>query len=307
MRDIKTLMPHHREEAKMERTKTLTVINEMCLMKHCNKALLFEGRRKQDLYMWCSNVPNGPSVKFLVENAHTMGELKMTGNCLRGSRPFLSFDSKFTEIPHLRILKELFTQVFGVPNYHPKSQPFFDHVYTFTYIDKRVWFRNFQILSEDGGLAEIGPRFVLNPVKIFEESFGGDTLWENPSYVSPARFRQMARKQASAKYENRLDRRVQQQMEIPTKKNVELDDGRDVFCLNPERKAKKLAKKEYKDEDEAADNDDSAIEEDDAGEDDEDDEKEDVDDEQDDDDEGDEQDDDDEGEEEDSSDEEDSD
>lgn len=68
MEDVKKLMPHHKPEPKMERSKTLTVINEMCEMKNCNKAMMFEGRRKRDLYMWLSNVPNGPSVKFLVEN-----------------------------------------------------------------------------------------------------------------------------------------------------------------------------------------------------------------------------------------------
>lgn len=88
----------------------------------------------------------------------------MTGNCLRGSRPLLSFDPQFTKDPHYCLLKELLVQIFGVPNYHPKSQPFFDHVYTFMVLDNRIWFRNYQILSEDGALAEIGPRFVLNPV-----------------------------------------------------------------------------------------------------------------------------------------------
>lgn len=32
---------------------------------------------------------------------------------------------------------------------------------------------------------EIGPRFVLNLIKIFEGSFGGPTLYENPSFKSP--------------------------------------------------------------------------------------------------------------------------
>ena len=31
----------------------------------------------------------------------------------------------------------------------------------------------------------IGPRFVLNPIKIFGGSFGGPVLYENPHYVSP--------------------------------------------------------------------------------------------------------------------------
>lgn len=69
MEDLKILMPHHRSECKMERTKTLQVVNEMCEMKNCNKAILFEGRLKRDLYMWIANVPIGPSVKFLVENS----------------------------------------------------------------------------------------------------------------------------------------------------------------------------------------------------------------------------------------------
>ena len=68
MEDLKTLMPHHRAESKMERSKNLSVVNEICEIKHCNKAILFEGRRKKDLYMWISNIPKGPSAKFLVEN-----------------------------------------------------------------------------------------------------------------------------------------------------------------------------------------------------------------------------------------------
>ncbi|KAF7987913.1 hypothetical protein HCN44_003776 [Aphidius gifuensis] len=90
---------------------------------------------------------------------YTMGELKLTGNCLKGSRPILSFDENFSRLPHYALLKELLTQIFGVPNKHPKSKPFFDHVYTFSVLDNRIWFRNYQILTEDGGLAEIGLKF----------------------------------------------------------------------------------------------------------------------------------------------------
>lgn len=95
-----------------------------------------------------------------------MDEMELTGNCLRGSRPILSFSPTFTKEPHYLVMKELLTQVFGVPNHHPKSQPFFDRVYTFHIMDHRIWFRHYQILSEDGALVEIGPRFVLNPVSI---------------------------------------------------------------------------------------------------------------------------------------------
>lgn len=159
-----------------------------------------------------------------------MAELKMTGNCLKSSRPLLSFDKSFDSEPHLALLKELFTQVrgisrcvgrrvllfgfawqnllgsvqvirylfpqiFSVPNFHPKSQPFFDHVYTFSVVDGKIWFRNYQILTEeDGSLAEIGPRFVMQPIKIFGASFSGETLWENGDYVTPTAHRSMMKK-----------------------------------------------------------------------------------------------------------------
>lgn len=41
----------------------------------------------------------------------TMGELKLTGNCLKGSRPLLSFDDHFDAEPQYALLKELFIQV----------------------------------------------------------------------------------------------------------------------------------------------------------------------------------------------------
>ena len=53
------------------------------------------------------------SPQFLVENVHTKGELKMTGNCLKASRPFLSFDKNFDSHPHLVLIKELFIQERG--------------------------------------------------------------------------------------------------------------------------------------------------------------------------------------------------
>lgn len=162
-------------------------------------------KKKKDFYMWISQVPNGPSIKFLVLNIHTMGELKMTGNCLRGARPLLSFDPQFNE-PHWAIMKELFIQTFGIPNYHPRSQPFHDHVYTFTIVDDKIWFRNYEILGADGKLSEIGPRFVLNPIKVFAGSFGGETLWQNPNYMSPNLMRSLVKKNMMGKY---LQRRQQ--------------------------------------------------------------------------------------------------
>ncbi len=57
-----------KKEPKMESKDPTVVINEICEMKNCNKCIFFENRKRQDLYMWLSNAPNGPSAKFLVEN-----------------------------------------------------------------------------------------------------------------------------------------------------------------------------------------------------------------------------------------------
>lgn len=40
-------------------------------------------------------------------------------------------------------------------------------------------------------LVEIGPRFVLNPIKVFDGSFCGQVMYENPDYVSPNTIRSM--------------------------------------------------------------------------------------------------------------------
>merc|ERR1719187_746406 len=188
----------------MDRKDQLPIINEIAEMKNCSKCLYFECKKKQDLYLWASHAPDGPSAKFLVENVHTMHELKMTGNCLKGSRPLLSFDKLFEREPHLRLLKELFTQIFGTPNHHPKSQPFFDHVLTFSIADNRIWFRNYQILKDNGELAEIGPRMVLNPMRIFKGSFGGVTLYQNPNFKSPNHIRREMKLMHGSKYANRI-------------------------------------------------------------------------------------------------------
>ncbi|XP_061175770.1 ribosome biogenesis protein BRX1 homolog [Saccostrea echinata] len=223
MNDLRTLMPHSKAESKMDRKDQLFVINEMCEMRNCSKCIYLEAKKKQDLYMWLSNVPRGPSAKFLIENLHTMSELKMTGNCLKGSRPLLSFDQEFDKEPHWSLLKELLIQIFSTPNHHPKSQPFFDHVYTFSIADNRIWFRNYQILEEDGSLAEIGPRFVLNPIRIFEGSFGGATLYQNPHYVSPNDLRHLMRKKGAQKYMSR----------IQAKKSLETRRGQPSYETDP--------------------------------------------------------------------------
>jgi len=237
LNDLQSMMPHSKSDSKMQKKESLFSVNEIAEMKNCEKCLFFEGRKGKDVFLWAANIARGPSVKFEVENIHTMAELKMTGNCLRGSRPLLSFDNNFTTEPHWQVMKELFVQVFGVPNHHPKSQPFFDHVYTFSVIDNKVWFRNFQILEETGSLAEVGPRMVLNPIKVFDGSFSGQTLWENSRYVTPNSKRAMLKKIKSRKYQNRIESRAAYEVGKPTGPTYKVDETDEVFNTIDNEKA----------------------------------------------------------------------
>lgn len=237
MKDLKTIMPHTKADTKMDRKDKLFVINEVCEMKNCNKCLFFEAKKKRDLYMWIANVPHGPSAKFLVQNVHTLAELKMTGNCLKGSRPLLSFDPKFDKEPHYALLKELFIQTFSTPHYHPKSQPFVDHVFTFTIADNRVWFRNYQIIEEDAAMVEIGPRFVLNLIKIFQGSFGGPTLYENPHFQSPNMHRRLIKLASANKMrERQMVKELYKAKRKEAKEDLTTDVTADVFLTPAEEK-----------------------------------------------------------------------
>lgn len=169
-----------------------------------------------------------------------MEELHFTGNCLKGSRPILSFDAKFDKEPHLRLLKEMFLHIFGVPKGARKVKPFVDHVMGFTLADGKVWIRNYQINEsipsklapgdeEDEekvkaakkeakkvrgqetelSLVEIGPRFVLTPIVILEGSFGGPVIYENKEFVSPNQVRADLRKSKASKYSARAEQGIE--------------------------------------------------------------------------------------------------
>ena len=193
MMDLRVLLPHSKAETKLDRKDKLFVVNEVCDLRNCNWCVFFEMRKKRDCYMWIGATPHGPSARFLVENIHTMDEMKMTGNCLRGSRPVLSFDSSLESAPHYKLLRDMLERIFSTPNNHPKSKPFVDHVFTFSLLDDRIWFRNFQILEGGDSFVEVGPRFCLNLIRIFDGSFGGATLYQNPNYQGPSREKTVAR------------------------------------------------------------------------------------------------------------------
>ena len=52
-------------------------------------------------------------------------------------------------------------------------------------------------------LLEIGPRFVLTPIIVFEGSFSGPVIYENKEFVSPNVVRSMKRKAEGSRYAGR--------------------------------------------------------------------------------------------------------
>lgn len=257
LEDLRTMIPHSKKESKLDVGKNYSggitgggygaAVNEIAEVRGCHTVLFLECRKRgQDGYMWLGRtshanssfegigegaataggkhlmITGGPSVKFHITNIHTMDELKMTGNCMKGSRPVLSFDKSFDHIDHLKLIKHLFIDVFGTPRGHPKSKPFVDRVMAFYYADGKIWVRNYQILEEAAATAkeahsqkkmtghshstsliEIGPRFVLNPIRIFRGSFGGQTLYVNNEFVNPNVARAMEKKTQGEKYVRR--------------------------------------------------------------------------------------------------------
>ncbi|GCE97234.1 ribosome bioproteinsis protein brx1 [Zygosaccharomyces mellis] len=230
IQDLYALLPHSRKEPKLDTKKDLQQLNEIAELYNCNNILFFEARKHQDLYLWISKPPNGPTIKFFIQNLHTMEELNFTGNCLRGSRPILSFDHRFDESPHYQLVKELLLHNFGVPPQSRKIKPFFDHVMSFSIVDDKVWVRTFEIShaarnteeyqeeQEEISLVEIGPRFVMTVILVLEGSFGGPKIYENKQYVSPnvvrAQLKQQAAEQARERAEAAVQRKIRKRESV---------------------------------------------------------------------------------------------
>lgn len=220
MNDLKILLVNHKTDFKHDTKKRLFEINEIAELKSCNNVIFFEVRKKKDLYLWMTKSSSGPSLKFLVTNIHTMDELKLTGNSLKGSRAILSFSKEFDNSGEQFILvKEMLKQLFNVPKGHTKSKPFIDHIFQFTLIDGKIYFRNYQITDstydkkerkraqkigkQTTQLVEIGPRMTLDLIKITDGSFSGRPLYENSDYQSPNFLRSLENSYKGEKYSSR--------------------------------------------------------------------------------------------------------
>ena len=232
--DLHSLLPHTYKDTKLD-TKSSnnynSTLNAIADLHACNYIFFLEARKHgQDLYLWLARPPNGPTVKFSVNNVHTMGELGFGGNCLKGGRGVVVFDKSFEDDlrhgnEYKQLMREMLSGVFCVPARGVRGmKPFIDRIIGVFNLDGKLWIRVYEIREadkksqEDGkstnevSLVEIGPRFVLTPIVILEGSFGGPVIYENKEYVSPNQIRSEARIRRAGKYERRRgdaeDRRV---------------------------------------------------------------------------------------------------
>lgn len=69
MTDFEAFLPHVKKGNKLDTKKNLFMLNELADLSNCNNTVFFEIRKHQDLYIWMSKTPNGPSVKFHAQNS----------------------------------------------------------------------------------------------------------------------------------------------------------------------------------------------------------------------------------------------
>ncbi|GAB1191891.1 Brix domain-containing protein [Aspergillus pseudonomiae] len=246
--DLTGLLPHTHKESKLDTKKKTAgynlLLNDLADLHSCNLIFFLEARKRgQDLYLWLARPPNGPTLKFHVNNLHTMGELNagFSGNCLKGGRGIVVFDRSFDEQgpvmsqpgnEYRGLVREMLRGVFSVPKRGVKGmKPFIDRIIGVFGVDGKIWIRVYEIReseaggkkkSEDGeetvkpvpkgkdglpevSLVEIGPRFVLTPIVILEGSFGGPVIYENKEYVSPNQVRHDIRISKAARHTKRRD------------------------------------------------------------------------------------------------------
>lgn len=183
LRDFLRLMPHGRTGGKLGVDAGLEGVVPLCEDADCSMALLLDARDPRRLYLWAAGCPDGPSAMFRVLNVHTVAELKLDVRSAGSSRSLLCFDQGFEACAERRVLKALLTRTFGVPRGIRLPQGAaverVRHALCFSWLDDRIWLRVYRLgIGLDGtrDLSEIGPRLVLQPVRVIASAFSGAIL-----------------------------------------------------------------------------------------------------------------------------------
>ena len=89
--------------------------------------------------------------------------------------------------------------------------------------DRRIWFRNFQLVGKGEELQEVGPRMVLDVIKIFGGSFQGEVLYDNDKYVSPNHQRRELRLANMDKVAQRQAKKTKRDMKMREEDSLSSD------------------------------------------------------------------------------------
>ena len=99
--------------------------------------------------------------------------------------------------------------------------------------------RNYQIIDKaetqttaasNIQLIEIGPRFVLIPIRIFNGSLGGATLYQNTAYVTPNAERSQLNRQKGNTYKARIEHMIQKK-QYDEENKVEINELSNSYFL----------------------------------------------------------------------------
>ena len=177
--ELSSLLAHSKRDCRVEKRNSRSSIEESCQSRNCENFIYLEQRKNSsNLYIGKNK---GPTVKFQLCDFRTAEDQNFVGNCLRHSRPLLSFGSVFAKnSPHI-LLRNILVDIFNIPKNHPKAQPFFDKVFSFELVDNSIEFRVFQLSFTNSGeqeLIEIGPRMSLKLQLIFSELLSGECLFK---------------------------------------------------------------------------------------------------------------------------------
>jgi ribosome biogenesis protein BRX1 len=170
--DLTSLLPHTHKESKLDTKKKTSgynmMLNSIAELHSCNVIFFLEARKHgQDLYLWLSRPPNGPTIKFSVNNLHTTGELRtgFSGNCLKGGRGIVVFDRSFDENVTMHgvdkasgggneyraLVREMLRSVFSVPKRGVRGvKPFIDRIIGIFGVDGKIWIRVYEIRESEG-------------------------------------------------------------------------------------------------------------------------------------------------------------
>lgn len=235
MMNLWSFLPHSKKDAKLEKAEVVEQLEELCESRDCSNLLYFQARGKS-LYLWSCKYPDGPSVYYQLHNVVAAEDYRFMGNCLKGSRAFLSFDVSFKAKPHMELIKNMLVDTFNVPKHHPKSMPFFDKVFSFNHIEETgtVCFRHYQINKtgskvEDVELIEIGPRFDMQLVKIFDGFMGGKVLYSNEAYETPRTLRVKEKQIITKKRIKKMNAKKEKEDRTKSNLKYEDDDSLDEF------------------------------------------------------------------------------